>query len=150
MPSGGSRSPADGVLHRRVEQAASLVVLGWKGYRSTREHLFGSVIDAVLARAPAPVAVTRLGRAPVGRILLVVTGPSLEPAGRSSLTVATEIIRRVAHASPAPVHVLTDVDGPLLDRLPPHVRRHTLHYDPRRPALAVREMATASAGRRGS
>ncbi|NJK72409.1 MAG: universal stress protein, partial [Synechococcaceae cyanobacterium SM2_3_60] len=49
-----------GIVHAVYEHQPSLVVVGWKGYSSYTENLFGGIIDRVLQRAGVPILVTRL------------------------------------------------------------------------------------------
>ncbi|HCF28215.1 MAG TPA: cation:proton antiporter [Cyanobacteria bacterium UBA11049] len=46
-----------GILRTAEERNANLIVCGWKGYSTTRENFFGSVIDKVVHRATVPVLV---------------------------------------------------------------------------------------------
>ncbi|QKD83490.1 universal stress protein [Thermoleptolyngbya sichuanensis A183] len=64
-----------GILRTAQEREANLIVCGWKGFSTYRDHLFGSVIDNVVRRAGIPVLVTRLMQPmnTVKRVLLVVT-----------------------------------------------------------------------------
>lgn len=55
-----SDSLSKGILRTAWEQQVSLIVLGWKGYSSYRENLFGSLIDALLRQKEVPVLITRL------------------------------------------------------------------------------------------
>ncbi|HIK43142.1 cation:proton antiporter [Thermoleptolyngbya sp. M55_K2018_002] len=68
-----------GILRTAQEREANLIVCGWKGFSTYRDHLFGSVIDNVVRRAGIPVLVTRLMQPmnTVKRVLLVVTAEDL-------------------------------------------------------------------------
>jgi hypothetical protein len=48
-----------GILRAAFERNANLIVCGWKGYSTTRDNFFGSVIDNVVHRATVPVLVAR-------------------------------------------------------------------------------------------
>lgn len=48
-----------GILRAAFERNANLIVCGWKGYSTTRDNFFGSVIDNVVRRATVPVLVAR-------------------------------------------------------------------------------------------
>jgi Kef-type K+ transport system membrane component KefB/nucleotide-binding universal stress UspA family protein len=48
-----------GVLRTAAERNANLIICGWKGYSTTRENFFGSVIDKIVNRATVPVLVSR-------------------------------------------------------------------------------------------
>lgn len=55
-----SDSLSKGILRTAWEQQASLIILGWKGYSSYRENLFGSLIDSLIRQKEIPVLITRL------------------------------------------------------------------------------------------
>jgi nucleotide-binding universal stress UspA family protein len=44
-----------------ADEQADHVLMGWKGSRSTREHIFGSNIDPVVENAPCEVTLVKLG-----------------------------------------------------------------------------------------
>jgi Kef-type K+ transport system membrane component KefB len=52
-------SRSAGVLHSTVEQDATCVVVGWKGWSTLRESFFGEAVDSLLAASPVPVLVVR-------------------------------------------------------------------------------------------
>ncbi len=52
-------SRSAGVLHSTVEQDATCIVIGWKGWSTRRESFFGESIDSLLASASVPVLVVR-------------------------------------------------------------------------------------------
>jgi nucleotide-binding universal stress UspA family protein len=54
-------STTDGIVHEVIEQGATGVLMGWKGYASRREHLFGGIIDRLLAAIDVPVILCRPG-----------------------------------------------------------------------------------------
>ena len=51
---------AQGILYTASEQNASLIVMGWRGKRTLRESLLGSVLDEVVWGSDAPVIVGKL------------------------------------------------------------------------------------------
>ncbi|HQU36687.1 MAG TPA: cation:proton antiporter [Anaerolineales bacterium] len=51
---------AQGILYTASEQNASLIVMGWRGKRTLRESLLGSVLDEVIWGSDAPVIVGKL------------------------------------------------------------------------------------------
>jgi Kef-type K+ transport system membrane component KefB len=100
-----------GVLHTVAEHAGTAVVMGWKGWSSAREGLFGTVIDQIVERSPVPVLVCRPGEVvPGGRVVVVLTVDDLTPAGRRGTTLAFEVARRAARQAQVPRVVLTDRD----------------------------------------
>ena len=48
-----------GILRTAVEQDASIIVSGWKGFSTYKDNFFGSVLDNVANRARVPVLITR-------------------------------------------------------------------------------------------
>lgn len=51
-----------GILRSAQERNAHLIVCGWKGYSTTRDNFFGSVIDNVVRRATVPVLIARFSQ----------------------------------------------------------------------------------------
>lgn len=49
-----------GIVRTAIEQDASLIVCGWKGFSTYRENFFGNVLDNVAQRSPIPMLITRL------------------------------------------------------------------------------------------
>ena len=48
-----------GILRTALEQDASVIISGWKGFSTYKDNFFGSVLDTVANRARVPVMVTR-------------------------------------------------------------------------------------------
>lgn len=48
-----------GILRTAEERNANMIICGWKGYSTTRENFFGSVIDKIVYRATVPVLVAQ-------------------------------------------------------------------------------------------
>lgn len=51
---------AHGILHTAHEENASLIVMGWRGKRTFRENLLGSILDEVIWGSDTPVLVAKL------------------------------------------------------------------------------------------
>ncbi|MFP5308081.1 MAG: cation:proton antiporter [Actinomycetes bacterium] len=139
-------SPTAGVLHTAVEEGATAMLVGWKGYANRREGFFGSIIDAIVSRSPVPLLVCHPGTdESVRRIVLSVTHHDLSPAGRRGLRLAVEVATRMATQAEAPLMVLTesqDVDV-VLQALPEDRRdRTTIESDDRRQPIALRHHTT--------
>lgn len=69
-----------GITRTASERNASLIICGWKGYSTTRENFFGSVIDNVMRRAPVPVLISRFSQ-PIQntqRVLLAATDREMQ------------------------------------------------------------------------
>ena len=65
----------EGILSAVSDEHADLLVIGWKGFTTTRERIFGEVLDRVVNRATADVAVVKLqDQARFDRILLPTAG----------------------------------------------------------------------------
>ena len=67
----------DGILHAAEAEKASLVLMGWKGYTTTRDRIMGEVTDKVVRYAPCDLITVKLmGDRPIHRILLTASGSS--------------------------------------------------------------------------
>ena len=53
-------TPSTGMLHASVEQAATSLLVGWKGFANRNGSAFGQRVDALLAASPVPVSYTHL------------------------------------------------------------------------------------------
>ena len=53
-------SYAQGILHTAQENNASLIVMGWRGKRTLRENVLGSVLDEVVWGSNTPVMIGKL------------------------------------------------------------------------------------------
>lgn len=103
-------STDNGVLHSIVERDGTSLVMGWKGYSSRREALFGSVIDRCIDISPVPVLICRPGvNEPTQRVLLVVTQSELSTVSRGGLAFAAEIAERLGSYDASPVVIITDI-----------------------------------------
>ncbi len=65
----------DGIIQAAESEGADLVLMGWKGYTTTRDRVLGEVTDKVVRHAPCDLIVVRLvaGR-PVRRVLFPTAG----------------------------------------------------------------------------
>jgi nucleotide-binding universal stress UspA family protein len=55
-----SHAPGETLLDVIEEERADQVVLGWRGLRTTREHILGSTVDMVVQRAPSETTLIHL------------------------------------------------------------------------------------------
>lgn len=137
-------SPTAGVLHALVENDATCLLLGWKGYANAREHFFGSVIDTILSRAPVPVLVCRTGTDPaIERIVLSVAASDITPGGLRGFEIAAQAVRRIARQADVPLLLVSEVRE---DRLPPlfaSLKKVEIVHDRRPPPEALVERAGA-------
>jgi hypothetical protein len=129
-------SPAEGVLAATREHRASLVVMGWRGGSSTT-NVFGKMIDSIVGRSSAPLAIVRLGSAAWTRVLLPVSPDHLLPGGGRGLGLAAALAARLGGAAREPTTVLRT--GRREVTLPDEVLRlgDRVHHDPRRIHSAV-------------
>jgi Kef-type K+ transport system membrane component KefB/nucleotide-binding universal stress UspA family protein len=51
-----------GITRTATEREATLIICGWKGFSTTRESFFGSVIDNVIWRSQVPVLIARFSQ----------------------------------------------------------------------------------------
>jgi len=66
---------SDGIIRAAEKQKASLIVMGWKGFTSTRDRILGEVSDQVLNYAPCDLITVKLsGPARFERILMPTAG----------------------------------------------------------------------------
>lgn len=108
-------SPTAGMLHSIVETHGTIVLLGWKGYASRREHFFGGVIDNMLPRLPVPALLCRMqGDGKFARVVLSLARGDLGPAGQASRELALEVAQRLARAAGVPLVVISHDDAPML------------------------------------
>ncbi|MEM6450045.1 MAG: cation:proton antiporter [Cyanobacteria bacterium P01_D01_bin.105] len=63
-----------GILRTAIEQNASLIISGWKGFSTYKDNFFGSVLDSVASRTRVPMLITRFTHpiANTDRIILAV------------------------------------------------------------------------------
>jgi amino acid transporter/nucleotide-binding universal stress UspA family protein len=65
----------DGILQTAEDEQATLVLMGWKGYTSTRDRIMGEVTDKIVRLAPCDlITVKLLGDRPIRRILMTTAG----------------------------------------------------------------------------
>ena len=65
----------DGILHAAEAEKVSLILMGWKGYTTTRDRIMGEVTDKVVRLAPCDLITVKLmGDRPIRRILITTAG----------------------------------------------------------------------------
>ncbi|MFZ0450074.1 MAG: amino acid permease [Desulfatiglandaceae bacterium] len=65
----------DGILSTAEAEKATLVLMGWKGYTTTRDRIMGEVTDKVVRHAPCDLITVKLmGDHPMRRILMTTAG----------------------------------------------------------------------------
>ena len=64
----------DGIVSSAIEENASLLLMGWKGYTDTKDKIFGEVTDHIIRHTPCDLIVLKLAKFPIQRILLPSAG----------------------------------------------------------------------------
>jgi amino acid transporter/nucleotide-binding universal stress UspA family protein len=65
----------DGILYTAKAEKADLVLMGWKGFTTTRDRIMGEVTDKVVRYAPCDLIIVKLmGDRPIRRILITTAG----------------------------------------------------------------------------
>jgi amino acid transporter/nucleotide-binding universal stress UspA family protein len=82
----------DGIIEAAVTEKASLVLMGWKGYTTTRDRIFGEVTDKTVRLVPCDLITVKLNRAPSIKRILIPT------AGGPHATLAAELVARYREA----------------------------------------------------
>lgn len=127
---------AQGVLQAVAEESPSLVVMGWRGQSSTN-NVFGHLLDIIVGRSVAPLAVVRMGAVAYRRVLLPISADHLLPGGDRGLGLAVRLAERLHTVTPEPATVLRT--GPREVHLPADLEQlgDRVHHDPRRTDQAV-------------
>ncbi len=63
----------DGIIQAAVAEDANLVLMGWKGYTTTRDRIFGEVTDKTVRLVPCDLITVKLGREDSFRRILMPT-----------------------------------------------------------------------------
>jgi amino acid transporter len=80
------RSIHEAILKTSAENSSDLILFGWPGYTGSRDQLFGSVIDRIIANPPTDLGIVRhRPYEKLERILVPVAGG---PNGRLAVTMA--------------------------------------------------------------
>ena len=83
------RSAGKAILSVLKEEHADQIMLGWRGTRSRREHIFGSTLDPILKFAPCEVSLIRLKQETLGDVVaLAGPGPHAPVAARRAYELA--------------------------------------------------------------
>lgn len=136
-------TPSAGMLHASVEQAATSVLVGWKGFANRNGSAFGQRVDALLAASPVPVVVARMGPAEnCDRVVLAVADHDLTPAGGPGVELAALVARRLAKAHRAELRILVPREQVTHQTLGLEDDQGELVVERRRPAVALRDVTT--------
>jgi CIC family chloride channel protein len=94
------RSIHEAILKTSAENSSDLILFGWPGYTGSRDRLFGSVIDRIVANPPTDLGIVRYRPyEKLNRILVPVAGG---PNGRLAVTMALAL----ANNTPEPTSVV--------------------------------------------
>ena len=87
---------AQGILHTSHEENASLIVMGWRGKRTLRENVLGSVLDEVIWGSDTPVMVGKLPLPlnSMTRVIFVVPATSVPPIALRRMLEATIVFAK--------------------------------------------------------
>ncbi|MBK7320161.1 cation:proton antiporter [Candidatus Villigracilis affinis] len=87
---------AQGILHTSHEENASLIVMGWRGRRTLRENVLGSVLDEVIWGSDTPVMVGKLPLPlnSMTRVIFVVPATSVPPIALRRMLEATIVFAK--------------------------------------------------------
>lgn len=108
-------TPNAGLLHSAVEQQATCLLLGWRGFTNRRDAVLGEQLDVLLALSPVPVLVHRDGaESGVRRVVLAVDAADLSPSGRRTLDLTLLIAARLASAYKVEWLVVAPADAPVI------------------------------------
>jgi Kef-type K+ transport system membrane component KefB len=134
-------SPEAGIAHTVIEQQGSMLILGWKGGTGRSDALFGGITDRVLSSTFVPTVVARESAGAATRVLVVVDGSVLVPAGEPALRLALRAAAVVARSEGLAVVVVSNEADGHLDRLAAeHLSAHVV-LDGRRRSIVVRDLA---------
>jgi len=89
-------STTDGILHEVIEQGATSILMGWKGYASRREHLFGGITDRLLETIDVPVILCRPGRADRPSRVILIPPPAGQRDAAGKMQLMNTIAERLA------------------------------------------------------
>ncbi len=66
---------SDGILSASIEEKATLILMGWKGYTTNKDRIFGEVADRVVRQAPCDLITVKLsGEISIKKILMPTAG----------------------------------------------------------------------------
>ncbi|MCZ2123174.1 MAG: cation:proton antiporter [Anaerolineales bacterium] len=95
---------AQGILHTAHEESASLIMMGWRGKRTFRENVLGSVLDEVIWGSDTPVMIGKLPLPlnSMQRVMFIVPAKSVPPIAVQRMLQANLTI---AQALNVPLHI---------------------------------------------
>ena len=118
---------SEGIAETAKEESCDFLLLPWKGYAASQEHLFGATIDRLLDQPPCAMAVVRLeGFADCRNILLPVRGG---PYAEFALAVTSSLAQSLG-AEVTVLHCETTFAGTELEDFPYRSFLHKLRLHP--------------------
>lgn len=102
------RSVSRGVVNTVLERDASLVILGWKGTKTTKDRLLGSLLEDIAESLPCVLAACWLPSGVPSRLVLAAGHESTVDA---DAVAAIEFCRRLAKGSGIPVVTASTIAG---------------------------------------
>ncbi len=120
------RNVSEGILRAIREQRISTVVIGWDGAGSSRDYVFGSILDQLLAASRELVLVSRISQPlnTVSRLVLIVPPDAEREPGFSNVLGTAKILasqvsaRIVLVGTSSSVQSATRMIGPLKPEVP--------------------------------
>lgn len=85
------RNVSDAILKTTAENASDMILFGWPGFSGTKDQLFGSVIDRIVANPPADIAIVR--SRPYGQLKRIVVPVAGGPNTRLAVNTAVALAR---------------------------------------------------------
>ncbi len=98
---------ANGIFRTSLEEQADLLLLGWNGKHTTKEYIFGSVLDQILEHCHQTVLVSKLNCSLLSNTRIMFYVPAFfsnEPAIFNTI----KIVMFLAKGMNAPLHVYSD------------------------------------------
>ncbi len=94
-----------GITRTASERDASLIICGWKGYSTTRENFFGSVIDNVIQRSPVPVLISRFSQ-PIENTRRVLLAADAQTTSSATFKQTVEVANNLAQELKATLQLM--------------------------------------------
>ncbi|MFO8074398.1 MAG: universal stress protein [Polyangia bacterium] len=99
-----AHSVKDAIIGAVRTHRADLLVMGWKGFTTTRDRIFGELIDYTIRHCPCDLALAKVILGPTRRILLATSGGP-------NATLGAELTRGLAEGCQAAVDSCVVVDS---------------------------------------
>ncbi len=102
-----ANSFAQGILQISKERESSLIIMGWRGKRTFKESVLGSILDEVIWGSDMPVMVAKLSHPLIGnqRILLLLPSKAVSPVAVKRVLTANLTLSKALNI---PLSILAD------------------------------------------